>query len=50
MGEFIDDDYSFRTTNEMAMARILVLLDLRVGLGSEIELESRFWVFKQILD
>lgn len=50
MGEFIDADYSFRTTSEMAMVWILVLLDLREGLGLEVELSSRHGVFTQILD
>lgn len=50
LGEFIDVNYSFRTTSEMAMVQILVLLDLRVGLGTEIELSSRHGVFTQILD
>lgn len=50
MGEFIDADYSFRTTYEMAMVCILVLLDLQEGLASKVKLSSQYGEFTQILD
>lgn len=50
MGKFIDVDYSFKLTGEMAMASILVLLDLREGLVSNVNMTSKFGDFTQILD
>lgn len=42
MGEFIDADYSFKHTRDMAMARILVLLDLREALAEDVCLDTKY--------
>jgi hypothetical protein len=36
LGEFVDVYFSFKTTREMVVAWVLVLLDLREGLAPEI--------------
>jgi hypothetical protein len=38
MGTFMDADMSFCITGQMLVARILVSLDIRVGLAKEMEL------------
>jgi len=39
--EYIDTQMSFKLTNEMKLARILVNLDIREGLWSQIELKHQ---------
>lgn len=50
IGEFIDADYSFKQTRDMAMARILVLIDLREGLAEDLCLDTNYGSFTQMLD
>lgn len=50
MGEFIDLDYSFKHTKDMAMARTLVLLDLREGLAEDVCLATKYGQITQTLD
>ena len=50
MGEYIDADYSYKHTREMMMARILVLLDLREGLASDVCLDTKYGKVTQILE
>ena len=40
LGEYVDADFSFKITREMVVACVLVLLDLREGLASEICLDT----------
>ena len=42
MGEFIDAYYSFKTKGEIVVAHLLVLLDLREGLASDVCLNTKF--------
>ena len=50
MGENIDVDYSYKHPKEMAMARILVLLDLREGPSPDVCLDTKYGKMTQILD
>lgn len=50
LGKYVDVDFSFKTTEEMAVARVLVLLDLREGLAPEICLIAYYGDVTQILD
>ena len=49
-GEFVDADYSYKLTREMAVVCILVLLDLREGLALEVCLNMEYGDVNQILD
>lgn len=49
-GEFLDVDFSFRDIGEMAVAQVLVLLDLREGLAPEIVLTAKYGDYSQMLD
>lgn len=50
MGEYVDVDFSFKITRDMAMACVLVLLDLREGLAPGMCLNADFGNVTQILD
>lgn len=50
IGEFMDADYSYKHTRDMAMARILVLIDLREGFIEDICLSTKYGEITQTLD
>lgn len=50
LGEYVDVDFSFKTTREMAVAQVLVLLDLREGIAPKICLTADYGDVIQILD
>jgi hypothetical protein len=46
----MDADYSYKHTRDMAMACILVLIDLREGLAEDIFLSTKYGEINQTLD
>ena len=50
LGEFVDANFSFREFGEMAVARVLVLLDLREGLTTNVLLSTDYGDYPQMLD
>jgi len=50
LGEFLETDLSFEETKQRKVARILVNLNVREGLGEEIDLSWGSFTHSQILD
>jgi len=50
LGEFLETDLSFEETKQRKVTRILVNLNVREGLGEEIDLSWGNFTHSQILD
>ena len=50
LGEYVCSDYSHHETGKYTVAKIMVKIDLRLGLSAEINVQSKDGDFVQILD
>ena len=50
LGEYVCSDYSHHETGKYTVAKIMVKIDLRMGLSAEINVQSKDGDFVQLLD